>query len=87
MNTIEIAFAIIVAFAAGMLLSWQLAKTHWANTERAIRDAFGSLAADALHKNNQAFVTLAESRLSEKVTEAKGNSRARKRQSTGWLSH
>lgn len=72
MNTIEIAFSIIVAFAAGMLLSWQLAKTHWANSERAIRDAFGSLAADALHKNNQAFVTLAESRLSEKVTEARG---------------
>jgi DNA recombination protein RmuC len=72
MNTIEIAIAIIVAFAAGMLLSWQLAKTHWANSERAIRDAFGSLAADALHKNNQAFVNLAEARLSEKVTEAKG---------------
>ena len=72
MNAIEIAIAIIVAFAAGMLLSWQLAKTHWANSERAMRDAFGSLAADALHKNNQAFVNLAESRLSEKVTEAKG---------------
>jgi len=43
-----------------------------ANAENAMRDAFGSLAADALHKNNQAFVTLAESRLSEKVTEAKG---------------
>jgi DNA recombination protein RmuC len=43
-----------------------------ANAEKAMRDAFGSLAADALHKNNQAFVTLAESRLSEKVTEAKG---------------
>jgi DNA recombination protein RmuC len=72
MNTIEITLAIIVAFAAGFLLSWLLAKTHSANSERAMRDAFGSLAADALHKNNQAFVTLAESRLSEKVTEAKG---------------
>jgi len=97
MNTIEIAFAIIAAFAAGMLLSWLLVKAHWApklsilqaayddqqkkigeqnlflaNAEKAMRDAFGSLAADALHKNNQTFVTLAESRLSEKVTEAKG---------------
>lgn len=43
-----------------------------ANSEKAMKDAFGSLAADALHQNNQAFVTLAESKLSEKVTEAKG---------------
>jgi DNA recombination protein RmuC len=42
------------------------------NSEKAMKDAFGSLAADALHQNNQAFVTLAESKLSEKVTEAKG---------------
>lgn len=42
------------------------------NSERAMKDAFGSLAADALTKNNQAFVTLAESKLNEKVTEAKG---------------
>jgi len=42
------------------------------NSEKAMKDAFGSLAADALHRNNQAFVTLAESKLGEKVTEARG---------------
>lgn len=36
MNTIEITFAIIVAFVAGFLLSWLLAKTHWGHTEKAI---------------------------------------------------
>ena len=46
--------------------------TFFASSERAMKDAFGSLAADALLKNNQAFVTLAESKLTEKVTEAKG---------------
>lgn len=44
----------------------------FANSEKAMKDAFGSLAADALHRNNQAFVTLAESKLGEKVTEARG---------------
>jgi DNA recombination protein RmuC len=43
-----------------------------AGAEKTMKDAFGSLAADALHKNNQAFVTLAESKLGEKVTEARG---------------
>jgi DNA recombination protein RmuC len=42
------------------------------NAQQAMKDSFGSLAADALHQNNQAFVTLAQSKLSEKVTEAEG---------------
>src|ERR1700722_11730595 len=43
----------------------------FAESERTLKETFGALAADALHRNNQAFVVLAESRLSEKVTEAK----------------
>jgi DNA recombination protein RmuC len=43
-----------------------------ANSESAMKASFGSLAAEALQSNNQLFVTLAESKLSEKVTEAKG---------------
>jgi DNA recombination protein RmuC len=42
------------------------------NTEKAMRDTFGMLATDALNKNNQLFVSLAETRLAQKVTEAKG---------------
>src|SRR5579863_7432953 len=43
-----------------------------ANTEKGMRDTFGALAADALNKNNQLFVSLAETRLGQKVTEARG---------------
>ena len=42
------------------------------NADRAMRETFGSLAAHALNQNNQAFVALAESKLGEKVTQAKG---------------
>jgi len=44
----------------------------YASSEKTFREAFGALAADALQKNNQAFVSLAESKLNEKVIEAKG---------------
>ncbi|HLX92002.1 MAG TPA: DNA recombination protein RmuC [Puia sp.] len=53
----------------------QLAQAERGFLEKAsssMRDTFGSLAAEALNNNNQAFVNLAESRLSEKVTEARG---------------
>jgi len=41
-------------------------------SENSMKTTFESLAASALNQNNQAFVSLAESRLGEKVTEAKG---------------
>jgi DNA recombination protein RmuC len=47
-------------------------KAFMENSENAMKDAFGSLAATALNQNNQAFVNLAESKLNEKITEAKG---------------
>ena len=47
-------------------------KTFMENADRAMRETFGSLAAHALHQNNEAFVALAESKLGEKVTQAKG---------------
>jgi DNA recombination protein RmuC len=37
-----------------------------------LKDAFGSLSAQALQHNNYSFIELAKSRLEEKVTEAKG---------------
>lgn len=37
-----------------------------------LRDAFGSLSADALRSNNESFVELAKAKLEEKVAEAKG---------------
>jgi DNA recombination protein RmuC len=88
---------ILIALAAGALISWLITRASWAvklaaltaelnnaqrlladqkafmeNADRAMRETFGSLAANALHQNNQAFVALAESRLGEKVTQAKG---------------
>lgn len=47
-------------------------KTFIANSEKAMKESFGFLAARALNSNNAAFVSLAESKLSEKVTEARG---------------
>jgi DNA recombination protein RmuC len=47
-------------------------KAFFEHADRVMKDAFGSLAAQALHQNNQAFVNLAESKLDQKVTEAKG---------------
>ena len=47
-------------------------KAFMENADRAMRETFGSLAATALHQNNQAFVALAESKLGEKVTQARG---------------
>lgn len=67
MFTIAIAAAILAAFIAGAFFGRMMTK----NSAAAMRDAFGSLAAEALTRNNQAFVHLAESKLSEKVTEAK----------------
>ncbi len=45
---------------------------YMAQVEKAMRDSFGLLAADTLQRNSQAFVALAETKLNEKVTEAKG---------------
>ena len=40
--------------------------------QKNLKDAFGSLSAQALQHNNYSFIELAKSRLEEKVTEAKG---------------
>jgi len=40
--------------------------------QQTLKEAFGSLSADALRSNNESFVALAKARLEEKVTEAKG---------------
>jgi len=55
----------------------------FANSEKSLRDAFGSLAADALQKNNIAFVNLAETKLEQKVTEAQGILNAKEREIDG----
>src|SRR5213076_3408075 len=47
--------------------------------ETRLRDAFQALSADALNANNQAFLSLAETRLREARTEAAGDIDARKK--------
>jgi hypothetical protein len=80
MNIPEVIVLVITALLVGALIAWLLTRSYWmtkqgsaflSHSEQAMKEAFGSLAADALHRNNQVFVTLAESKLSEKVTEAK----------------
>ena len=43
------------------------------NSEKAMKDAFGALAGEALKTNNLSFVELAKAKLEEKVTDAKGD--------------
>jgi DNA recombination protein RmuC len=50
--------------------SLEAQKIFFEKASAAMKETFGSLAADALHRNNQDFVMLAQSKLSEKVTEA-----------------
>ena len=68
MSTIEIVIAVVAAFIAGTFFG-RLVMNH---SRESLKDAIGSLAAEALHRNNQVFVDLAESKLSEKVTQADG---------------
>src|SRR5216683_2725444 len=49
------------------------------DAETRLRDAFQALSADALNANNQAFLSLAETRLREARTEAAGDIDARKK--------
>src|SRR5829696_5958132 len=48
-------------------------KTFIENSEKAMKDAFGALAGEALKTNNLSFVELAKAKLEEKVTDAKGD--------------
>jgi DNA recombination protein RmuC len=50
-----------------------------ADAESRMREAFQSMSAEALHANNQAFLTLAETRLREARTEAASDIDARKK--------
>lgn len=49
----------------------------WQQAETALREAFGALSAEALGKNNQAFLELAQTKLGEFQKEAKGELEAR----------
>ncbi len=53
-------------------INLQEQKEFIANSENAMKDAFGALAGQALHTNNESFVVLAKAKLDEKVVEAKG---------------
>ena len=51
----------------------------YADAEARFREAFASLSAQALNKNNETFLHLAETRLKQARTEAAGDIDARKR--------
>ena len=53
--------------------------TAYQDAESKLRDAFQALSADALRTNNEAFLSLAESRMREARTEAAGDIDARKK--------
>src|SRR6185503_3705024 len=57
----------------------------YSEAESKLRDAFQALSADALKTNNEAFLSLAETRLREARTEATGDIDARKKAIEGLL--
>ena len=55
-----------------------------ARTDTALRETFGALSAEALQRNNEAFVALAEARLGMARAAADGDLAQRRRPSTAW---
>jgi DNA recombination protein RmuC len=76
---------LILGLGLGTLVGWIVTRTVFAerlkahqSAESRLREAFKALSADALRSNNDAFLTLAESRLREARTQAASDIDARK---------
>jgi DNA recombination protein RmuC len=76
---------LILGVGLGALIGWMVTRTVHAeklkafqHAESRFREAFQALSADALKTNNEAFLTLAETRLREARTEAAADIDARK---------
>src|SRR5258706_3830577 len=76
---------LILGVGLGALIGWMVTRTVHAeklkafqHAEARFREAFQALSADALKTNNEAFLTLAETRLREARTEAAADIDARK---------
>ncbi|WP_163511272.1 DNA recombination protein RmuC [Fodinicola acaciae] len=61
------------AQAAALQTALDHERASAADVERRLREAFGSLAADALRSNNDSFIRLASERFSQATTAAKGD--------------
>lgn len=75
MTTALVIIVIIFALLIGMLAGWMINKENKqikAQSESNLKSAFGALAAEALRHNNEAFITLAETKLDQKTSEANG---------------
>src|SRR5262247_3877955 len=77
---------LILGLGLGALIGWIATRTVFAerlkahqNGESQLREAFQALSADALRTNNEAFLTLAESRLREARTQATSDIDQRKK--------
>ena len=77
---------LILGIGIGALIGWAATRTVFAErlkahqgAESRLREAFQALSADALRTNNEAFLTLAESRLREARTEAAADIDARRK--------
>ena len=80
---------LVVGLGIGVLIGWAVARTRTAvladrlrtyeASDVRLRDAFQALSAAALQTNNEAFLTLAETRLREARTEAVADIDARKK--------
>src|SRR6266540_6643000 len=85
-NAIPSILTLILGLGIGALIGWIATRTVFAERLKAhqagdsrLREAFQALSADALRTNNEAFLTLAESRLREARTAAASDIDARKK--------
>src|SRR6266536_3778174 len=85
-NAIPSILTLILALGIGALIGWIATRTVFAERLKAhqagdsrLREAFQALSADALKTNNEAFLTLAESRLREARATAASDIDARKK--------
>lgn len=63
------ALLVVLALGVGLVLgaatAWQLAQRHFAPRNAALRDTLAAVSAQALRENNEAFLALADARLSQ----------------------
>ncbi|TAM98781.1 MAG: DNA recombination protein RmuC [Chitinophagaceae bacterium] len=81
MTTAFVTVLVILVLLIGIFAGWMMKKENKQVKEQAennLKSAFGALAAEALRHNNEAFITLAETKLDQKTTEANGLLESRK---------
>ncbi len=82
MDSVSLLAGLIIGMAAGALLAW-LALHFRTAGDRQLSQQFGSLASEALNRNNESFLRLANQTLEKHLADAKGDLETRKQRVEG----